>query len=100
MPRPTVRLLLCTIFSGAPLLGAPALAQTSSGSQPGGASDTARTGVGPRGTPVAPSTDPGLAGQSTSSAPSQTGAGPRGTPAAPSTQPGAASPGQPSNPVR
>ena len=69
---------------------APTLAQNTSGTATGGADQTApgQTGVGPRGSKVAPSTDPGLAGRGPTSSPaSKTGVGVRGSKVGPSTEP-------------
>ena len=54
----------------------------------GTASDAEKTGVGPRGTKVAPSTDPTLTTNPASPPASTTGVQPRGTKAGPSTDPG------------
>jgi hypothetical protein len=89
LPGRKTALALALALSGALGISAPALAQQ----QPGGMSgthikpDPSKTGTGPRGTPVAPSTDPGTSAGPTSSAPSQTGVGPRGTEVGPSTEP-------------
>ena len=92
LDRPRSRLpvsfALALALSGALGAVAPALAQ-----QQGGVSgtnighDKSKTGAGPRGTKVAPSTDPGTSAGPTSSSSEETGKGPRGTKAAPSTEP-------------
>jgi len=64
------------------------LAQQNAAS-PGMSSDTDKTGAGPRGTRVAPSSNPTLSTNPASPPESTTGVGPRGTKAAPSTEPGA-----------
>jgi hypothetical protein len=85
--RMPVSLALALALSGA--LVAPALAQQ----QPGGVSgtnigpDKSKTGSGPRGTKVAPSTDPGTSAGPTSSSSEETGKGPRGTKSGPTTEP-------------
>jgi hypothetical protein len=56
---------------------------------PGMSSDTQKTGAGPRGTKVAPSSNPTLATNPASPPESTTGVGSRGNKAAPSTEPGA-----------
>ena len=68
----------------------PTLAQNTAGSSTEGGDQTApgKTGVGARGSKVAPSTDPGLAGRGPTSSPaSKTGVGPRGSKVGPSTEP-------------
>jgi hypothetical protein len=68
----------------------PSLAQNTGGSSNGGADQTApeKTGVGARGSKVAPSTDPGLASHGPTSSPeSKTGVGVRGSKVGPSTEP-------------
>ena len=86
--RMLASLALALALSGALGAVAPALAQ-----QQGGVSgtnigpDQSKTGAGPRGTKVAPSTDPGTSAGQTSSSSSQTGTGQRGTKAGPSTEP-------------
>ena len=90
--NPAIYLGLALAFALSGALGAlaPAFAQQQ---QPGGVSgtnippDQSKTGAGPRGTKVAPSTDPGTSAGPTSSSPSQTGMGPRGTKAGPTTEP-------------
>jgi hypothetical protein len=84
-----VALALALVLSGSLIAAAPALAQQAGGT--GGAPptpDESKTGAGPRGTGVGPSTEPGASVGPTSSSASQTGTGPRGSKAGPSTEPG------------
>jgi hypothetical protein len=83
-------LLACLSLAGILTLAVPTLAQNSPNNTTGGATQPGpdKTGVGPRGSKVGPSTDPGLAGRGpTSSSASQTGVGSRGSKVAPSTEP-------------
>jgi hypothetical protein len=71
----------------------PVLAQgTAKGPNASPQADSAGTGAGPKASPVAPSTNPGLAGQQSSSPASRTGMGRRGSPVGPSTEPGTPGP--------
>lgn len=84
--------LVTGFLLGAIGLAAPAAAQkaatTTGTGEPQNTLNAGNTGVGPRGTAVAPSTQPG-ADTGNTMASSQTGTPPRGTATGPSTQPGA-----------
>jgi hypothetical protein len=91
-PNATYSKLLLASLSlvGVLALTVPTLAQNTSGNATGGTDQTApeQTGVGPRGSKVGPSTDPGLAGRGPTSSPaSKTGVGARGSKVGPSTEP-------------
>ncbi|HJS86850.1 MAG TPA: hypothetical protein VJ779_15450 [Acetobacteraceae bacterium] len=86
------RIPLLSMLSVLAMVGlvAPSLAQQQNNAAGGMARGPEDTGAGPRGTPVAPSTNPSVPGHATTPPASTTGVPPRGTPVAPSTKPGAA----------
>jgi len=85
--RPRLARMSMLALLGVLGLAANGLAQQQS-SPAGTASDAEKTGVGQRGTKVAPSTDPTLTTNPASPPASTTGATPRGTKAGPTTSPG------------
>lgn len=84
-PRSTLVPLLALLGA----LGLAAHSQAQNAAPPGMKTDPDKTGVGPRGTKVGPSSSPTLSTQPASPPATTTGSGPRGTPTSPSTDPGA-----------
>ena len=83
------RIPLLSMLSVLAMVGlvTPGLAQQQNNAAGGMARGPEDTGAGPRGTPVAPSTNPDVSSHAVSPPASTTGVSPRGTPVAPSTNP-------------